>query len=979
ESAISFGNTLSKGYYKLVATSGVSVTLSYTNSFTDVSYNYYNQLGQLIASIAPEGVKQLYTNTYASKTAIPFVNLYQYNVQGKLVSKTTADGGTTQFVYRQDGKIRFSQNSVQAPVGKFSYVNYDQLGRPIEGGEYLPDANGIVFGSTLMTSVLENVTPTGGLTTGTKYDVEAILYDIPDASYGLTSYVQDPIYVGGAVSAVRKYSSIVNNLPVATNIVSASWYNYDEEGKVVWKIKFIQGLGYKTTDYTYDVLGRLIKKVYQASTAAETFIHYFQFDPANGNLWKIYTNTVDHPVVYIGGSFSRNPNPDPTTDMLQATYIYYLHGGLKRIELATNLQGIDYTYTLQGALKAINNNNKNADPGGDNTNSNGFGPDAFGTVLDYFPGDYVNNRTNGVQPITGVNTSSIIPPANESYVGNIKAMSWYSEKPASVTNVTDAPVAYIYQYDPKYQFTSSTWGTIPDFTVSPANFTATNFNQEVVKDPVAGTPAYDANGNILNLQRTDGNGNLTDKFAYNYVANTNQLGSVVNTATGTAQTYASYTYDAIGRMTSETITNPLTNVGTTEYVQYDITNKVRAVTTDPAFNNPIVSYLYDEAGTRIIKNTYNSSNQLIEVTYYAGDATYTQSITGGVYGAITAEEYQIQGGKNRLGIYYRPNNIYAYQLTDHLGNVRAVIAQSGSTYQVRMYTDYYPYGMIIQQGGGNDYRYDYQGDNSEKDNETGWNSFTLRMYNSRIARWMTTDPGEQFFSPYEAMGNTPQNGTDPTGAECGSCGGGYDDINNPVNGESFSQSSDGGLQVSSVSPSNDNSMMPNVIVVAGIDDIAPPSNHDYFDASVGIIGGATEFAVAGGLDWLSGGLATPLTMGLMIDGATRVGLNGTKLLTYASGNKLAGNAIPVNIGGVVGKGADLLSGQSIYSYGKGQMIGAATNDVISFITTGGSGPELLDNLADPSVVNSAMYANALGGYIYGLYGDVAPLNTNTKH
>lgn len=77
--------------------------------------------------------------------------------------------------------------------------------------------------------------------------------------------------------------------------------------------------------------------------------------------------------------------------------------------------------------------------------------------------------------------------------------------------------------------------------------------------------------------------------------------------------------------------------------------------------------------------------------------------------------------------------MYAYLLTDHLGNVRAVIAVSCSTPTIRLYTDYYPFGITINTGGNNDYRYGYQGNYVEKDGETNWIAFELRMYNSRIA------------------------------------------------------------------------------------------------------------------------------------------------------------------------------------------------------------------------------------------------------
>lgn len=79
--------------------------------------------------------------------------------------------------------------------------------------------------------------------------------------------------------------------------------------------------------------------------------------------------------------------------------------------------------------------------------------------------------------------------------------------------------------------------------------------------------------------------------------------------------------------------------------------------------------------------------------------------------------------------------------------------------------DYYPYGleMADRQITREDYRHGYQGQYAEKDKETGWNSFELRMYNPKIARWFNTDPYDQYFSPYMAMGNNPVSGVDPDG------------------------------------------------------------------------------------------------------------------------------------------------------------------------------------------------------------------------
>ena len=61
------------------------------------------------------------------------------------------------------------------------------------------------------------------------------------------------------------------------------------------------------------------------------------------------------------------------------------------------------------------------------------------------------------------------------------------------------------------------------------------------------------------------------------------------------------------------------------------------------------------------------------------------------------------------------------------------------------------------------YRHGYQGQYAEQDPETGYESFELRLYNSRIGRWTSTDPYGQFSSPYVGMGNNPVSGVDPDG------------------------------------------------------------------------------------------------------------------------------------------------------------------------------------------------------------------------
>jgi len=107
-----------------------------------------------------------------------------------------------------------------------------------------------------------------------------------------------------------------------------------------------------------------------------------------------------------------------------------------------------------------------------------------------------------------------------------------------------------------------------------------------------------------------------------------------------------------------------------------------------------------------------------------------------------------------------------YEIRDNVGSVRLAIngAKVNSQADIAQYNDYYPYGSIAQ-SGGTGYRYAYQGAYAESDPVTGYNNFELRMYDSRIARWLSVDPGYQYASPYEGMGNNPVMRRDPTGGQ----------------------------------------------------------------------------------------------------------------------------------------------------------------------------------------------------------------------
>lgn len=346
------------GFYRARILSG-DITLRYTNYYLDVSYQYYDDAGRLRASISPNGFKAL-------KSGVAYSDIdkttYEYNHRGWLLRMTEKDAGMTEYKYRKDGKIRFSQNAQQrdngtaAGKGKFSYTNYDALGRPIESGEYIGTA--YAFDATL-NSQLELSTQVTYPSADVK-DWVRTHYDEPASDFvtvtGLASEDYPQEFIRGAVSWTEN-----------ENI--KTYYSYDELGRVTWMAQKPAGLSRTfVTRYAYDFLGNVLtvaNATYNQGAIESQFYHHYEYD-ADKKLSNVYTSL------------------DGTTKKLRAHYEYYLHGPLKRIELGGGIQGIDFVYNIHGWLTQINHPNTLFDPGQDGGVDSDFRKDAFGMILEYY-------------------------------------------------------------------------------------------------------------------------------------------------------------------------------------------------------------------------------------------------------------------------------------------------------------------------------------------------------------------------------------------------------------------------------------------------------------------------------------------------------------------------------------------------------------------------------------------------------------------
>ena len=121
---------------------------------------------------------------------------------------------------------------------------------------------------------------------------------------------------------------------------------------------------------------------------------------------------------------------------------------------------------------------------------------------------------------------------------------------------------------------------------------------------------------------------------------------------------------------------------------------------------------------------------------------------------------------------------YEYNLTDHLGNVRVVFAvnQQG-TAELRQNTDYYPFGMIMNQKNYycNDCSHNkflYNSKELQDDVIAGkkldWYDYGARFYDPQIGRWHVIDPHAENYlpvSPYAYVANNPIIFIDPDGRD----------------------------------------------------------------------------------------------------------------------------------------------------------------------------------------------------------------------
>ncbi|MDD2412104.1 MAG: hypothetical protein RBS19_12075 [Bacteroidales bacterium] len=207
-----------------------------------------------------------------------------------------------------------------------------------------------------------------------------------------------------------------------------------------------------------------------------------------------------------------------------ASYRYYLHGPLARVEIGDErVQGIDYIYTLQGWIKGVNSNSLivSTDPGKDGNTfgiNKNFARDAFGYSLNYFGGDY-----QAIDPNKSLSANNFIASTEDFTNLAVDAPSLYNGNISSmVTTITDPaennvlPQFTMYKYDQLNRLKNMK--AFADFDFDKNTWKPDGYDGRYQNDFT-----YDANGNIEAQLRKDESGNTINDLTYNRYNNAQGL------------------------------------------------------------------------------------------------------------------------------------------------------------------------------------------------------------------------------------------------------------------------------------------------------------------------------------------------------------------------------------------------------------------------------------------------------------------------
>ncbi|KKO91325.1 hypothetical protein AAW12_11095 [Sphingobacterium sp. Ag1] len=713
------------------------------------TYYVYDDLGQARYVVPPKAVTAMRQSgnwTLTQSSIIDQIYSYRYNNKRQVVEKREPATGDIYYIYDPLDRVVLVQDARIRASNKWYYIKYDARNVAVSQGMY---TNTVYTTRATMQSYVQGLsyavnrsekrinTAATGYYSNLVFPTTAIEplsyvyfddYDLDRNGTADYSYapqgLQDEMTATGSLQGrqtVLRQRSLGDGL---ADIWLTSVCFYSKKGDVI-QIRANNHLNTaledsetKVVDFAGKTLRkRTVRKVPSAGTLSTiTVDDSYQYDHAARLLY------IDEK--YNSGSSIRI-----------ASYSYNEMGQLIDKKLhstnsgSTFLQSVDYRYNIRGQLLSINSSNLGT---GDN---NDDGNDLFGMELLYDKVDAALGNT-------------------AFYSGRISAVKWRA-KTASDNNPKEK--SYLMGYDLQDRMKSAqyrdrlgaaAWGNIGSFDEKGLT--------------------YDANGNLMTLQRTaliSGVNTTIDDISYSYTGD--KMTNVSEGTTGSLGTYgfrnltgstAAYSYDAVGAIAAD----PKKGLS----FAYNVLG-LTAKTTITTATNRYVDYTYTASGT-LLRTRHYDGGTLVKTLDYIGGFVYEN-------GAISYFS-MVEGRVRNVGGVLKPE----YMLKDHQGNVRVSFEEQSGVAVVRQENSYYPFGLqfpgtVIPSGANRNL---YNG-GSEWENAFS-NLPDLyrtdhRMYDPALGRFLSPDPlalSSAGYGTYHYAYNNPLLFNDPLGLKAAPGSGG---------------------------------------------------------------------------------------------------------------------------------------------------------------------------------------------------------------
>jgi len=676
------------------------------------TYYIYDDLNNLRCVIQPEGVKALTANNY--KLTPTLLNeqcfRYEFDERNRMIMKKVPGAGEVYMVYDQRDRLVMTQDSNMRKDSKWLTTLYDVLNRPLLTGfiDYsgtftslqasvkaqtqtetpLQIQTGATSGSSNVAADL--VLNTQGVTGDNQATSTIVLDDNFTSGDEFIAEIVSGTANGGGITTIINVNVSCNPLPPGTTFDVLTQTHYDDYSSlptglmasispytnegfitsynaapdyaqeikasdktksfVTWTRTRILGTDQYTANVNlYDDKGRVIQvqgsnatggtdvMTTQYSWAGKPLRSLQKLDKQGANAQSMELLTTYNyddlgRVASIKKKVSKAGLTDTETTIVQNEYDAL--GQLKKKKLApeyspaggAGLESLTYDYNIRGWMLGANRDYAT------NTTS----------ITHYFGYDLGYDKTETAIP----QTTYLSPQLN----GNIAGTIWKTKGSGELRK-------YDFAYDAVNRLTGA------DFN----QYTSNGFNKNAKVDYSVSNLSYDDNGNIktMNQMGLKGSGSTpVDQLSYEYIAGTNKLNKVTDTANDASSTLGDFKYSIKGIKDYDYDGNGnlrLDNNKNIQGITYNYLNLPQKITTDKG----AVEYVYDAAGNKLKKIV--TEGTITKTTLYLGGAVFQDDTLQ----FVAHEEGRIRITQNPQ--LTTQNFAFDYFLKDHLGNVRMVL------------------------------------------------------------------------------------------------------------------------------------------------------------------------------------------------------------------------------------------------------------------------------------------------------------------